>query len=139
MKIIIADTIPTTCQRVVVSLPYAPGANTYWRMVGGRMILSAAARAYRKDVARILAGHVPFSGDVEIVVDVYRPIKSGDLDGRLKQLLDALQGHLYHDDKQIVRINAARYDDKLNPRIEVQVTQALAAAKGGTRTAITGD
>ena len=129
MKILIADTALAMRPAVKVTLPYAPGANTYWRMVNGRMILSAAARAYRSDVARLLVNHVPFNGDVEIVVDVYRPIKSGDLDGRLKQLLDALQGHLYHDDKQIVRINAARYDDKLNPRIEVQVTQADTGAK----------
>ena len=122
MKIVITDTDKAVRSVVNITLPYCPSANTYWRMVKGRMILSAAARAYRLEVARILAGHVPVSGDIEITVDVYRPIRSGDLDGRLKQLLDALQGHLYHDDKQIVRINAARYDDKTNPRIEVQVT-----------------
>jgi crossover junction endodeoxyribonuclease RusA len=108
---------------VTVTLPYPPSANRYWRKFRGNMVVSAEAKAYREVVATRLYGVKPYTGDVSLTVGVYRPQKSGDLDGRLKQLLDALQGYLYVDDKQIVRIVADRYDDKANPRVEVTVAE----------------
>jgi Holliday junction resolvase RusA-like endonuclease len=38
-------------------------------------------------------------------------------------LEDALNGLAYEDDKQIVELHAYRYDDKKNPRIEIEVEQ----------------
>lgn len=58
-------------------------------------------------------------GPVAVVVKVYRAAKRGDLDNFMKCLLDGLQGTAYKNDKQIVEMHSYRYDDKLNPRVEV--------------------
>lgn len=105
-------------------LPYPPSANRYWRTFRGRTVVSAEAKAYKKDVS--LKGCIPFDGPVALTVRLYRPQKSGDLDNRLKVLCDALNGHAWHDDKQVEEIHAYRYDDKANPRVEVEV-RALGA------------
>lgn len=106
-----------------VVLPYPPSVNHYWRVVRGRPILSAEARAYKVGVllrART-QGMTPLDGPVCVSVTVYRPRRIGDLDNVLKGLLDALRGVAYADDKQVVEIHARRLDDAANPRVEVTV------------------
>lgn len=109
-----------------LTLPYPVSANRYWRNVSGRMVRSAQATAYKEAVGYLcnLAGIEPLEGDVRLALDLYRPRRSGDLDNFLKVLGDALQGHAYVDDKQVVEIHARRFDDKHNPRVEVEVCDA---------------
>ena len=66
----------------------------------------------------------PLTGPVTLTVTWFRKIRRGDLDNRLKVLLDALNGVLYVDDDQVVEIHAFRKDDRLNPRVEVEVRVA---------------
>jgi Holliday junction resolvase RusA-like endonuclease len=89
----------------------------------GFMRKSAEAIAYYK-----LAGFEASNQGVEIThrnvsitLKVYRARKSGDLDNRIKPLLDALQGVAFYDDKQVIEIHAFRFDDKHNPRVEVTI------------------
>ena len=63
-------------------------------------------------------------GPVGVSAIVYFPNRRGDLDNRLKPVLDALQGVAYSDDRQIVAINAVRQIDKDSPRVEVAVWAA---------------
>lgn len=107
-------------------LPMPPTANLYWRLVGGRLVISAEARAYKKlvDSAVRGAGYRRLEGPVKVSMDVFRQRKSGDLDNRQKCVLDALQGHLYGNDSQIVEIHARRFEDKANPRVEIVVSSA---------------
>ena len=110
----------------MITLPYPPSANRYWRVVNNRPIISAQARAY-KDEAGWLAkaqGVQPQTGDLAVTIAVYRPQRRGDLDNVLKVLLDALIGIAYEDDSQITEINAKRFDDKDNPRVEIDVVEA---------------
>ena len=100
-------------------LPYPPSANRYWRTFRGRAVVSAEARAYKADVK--LKGCIPFVGPVALIARFYRPQRSGDLDNRLKVLCDALNGHAWDDDSQVVEIHAYRHDDKARPRVEVEV------------------
>lgn len=106
-----------------VTLPYPPSANRYFRVFRGHAVLSAEAKAYKKQVAAILtaAGWKPAAGDVSYVAHVYRPLRSGDLDNRLKVLGDALTGFAWLDDKQVVELHAYRHDDKANPRVEMSI------------------
>ena len=106
-----------------LTLPYPPSSNRYWRHYRGVTVISDEARAYRTGVYMIscAAGAVPLDGPVCLTVTVYRPRKSGDLDNRLKVLLDALQGTAYQDDKQVRELHAYLRDDKDNPRVEVRV------------------
>lgn len=115
-----------------ITLPYPPSANRYWRTFRGRSVLSAEAKAYKKQVAAILtaAGWTPAEGPVAYTANIYRPLKSGDLDNRLKVLGDALTGFAWVDDKQVVELHAYRHDDKANPRVEMEI---VALADGPPR------
>lgn len=106
-----------------ITLDYPPSANRYWRNVGGRMVRSAAATAYKQAAGWLCrtAGMEPLHGDVRVALAFYRPTKRGDLDNLLKVTLDALIGHAYDDDSQIRRIHASLHDDKDCPRVEVEV------------------
>lgn len=108
---------------MTITLPSPVSANRYWRNFRGRMVVSAEAKAYKEQVAWIAraAGMELLTGDVSVTMKVYRPAKRGDIDNAAKILLDSLNGIAYSDDSQIVEIHAYRYDDKANPRVEVEV------------------
>lgn len=111
-----------------LTLPYPPSVNRYWRMVRGMMILSAEARDYKKDVSAIALDGIcrhqkPLLGPVAVSIAVYRPRKSGDLDNTLKAVLDSIKGIAYVDDSQVEYIQAFRYDDKENPRVEIEIKE----------------
>lgn len=108
---------------MIIELPYPPSVNNMYRSVKGRLILSTEGRTYKAEVGYVVnqLDMEPLDGDVEVNVQVYRPRKAGDLDNRLKATLDALEGVAYHNDRQIKRIIAERFDDKANPRVVVKI------------------
>lgn len=107
-------------------------------------MVSAAARAYRRAVAdhalearfgwptpglhydsRAVDLRPAFpEGDVVVVLQWWRAAKRGDLDGRIKVVLDALQGVAYTNDKQVAGLTMARGEDPERPRLEVEVHRA---------------
>ena len=112
---------------MTITLPYPPSSNRYWRVANNRTYKSAEAKQYQELVGWTVkaAGVQPLAGNVSIKVNIYRPRKSGDLDNRLKIVIDSLNGIAYEDDRQIVEIHARRFDDKNNPRVEIEVTNCL--------------
>ncbi len=108
-----------------ITLPYPPSLNRMYRSVKGRVLLSKDGRQYKSNIEQICTVKriKPFSGEVSVKVDLFRPEKRGDLDNSLKALLDSIQGFAYHNDAQIVHINAFRHDDKADPRVEVEITE----------------
>lgn len=93
----------------VVYLPSPPTSNLYWRLVRGRLIKSKAARQY----ARMVQERVPVAPLGEalgVEVRWARKHRRGDLDNRLKVVLDALRGIVWLDDKQIVELHAYRVE-----------------------------
>jgi Holliday junction resolvase RusA-like endonuclease len=54
---------------------------------------------------------------------VFRPARRGDLDNTLKSILDSLTGIAWDDDSQVRCIYAERREDKVNPRVEVEIIQ----------------
>lgn len=121
---------------IQANIPYPPSVNRYWRslVVGGRarVVISRAGREFRERVQMhmIAARAVPMDGPVQVTMLVYRPARRGDLDNTAKAILDALQGHAYHDDSQIVMLHMERFDDKEDPRVEIRVTSVDAQASG---------
>ena len=108
-----------------LTLPLPPSANRYWR-VGhhGRLHVSIEAQAYKQGVRlRALTNGLkkPLAGPVVASFGIFRARRSGDLDNRLKVILDALKGIAFEDDSQIVELHARRYDDPENPRVEVRI------------------
>lgn len=106
-------------------LPMPPSVNRYWTniVVGRRAmnVLSSEALAYKNTVKEIAALDTLVYSDIAVVLKIYRPQRSGDIDNPLKGLFDALKGVVYADDKQIVELHAFRFEDKHNPRIAVQI------------------
>ncbi len=92
----------------------------------GTMVKTQEARDFALGVAMLARTEKlrPLEGAVSIRIDVYRPRQSGDLDNRLKAILDALQGTGFHNDSQIVEIIARRFDDPKHPRVEVWIEEA---------------
>lgn len=112
---------------ITITLPEPPSANRYWRNARGRFVRSTAANNYKSTVGwQAIAQGVgnPLDGEVAVTLRWFRGRRSGDLDNRIKVAVDALNGIAYEDDKQIVELHAFRFDDKQNPRLEVQVCAA---------------
>lgn len=108
-------------------LPMPPSANVYWRVSNGIVHVSKVARDYKITagwLAKAAGVHTPLAGDVAVTVTVYRPERRGDLDNRLKVLLDSLKGIAFEDDDQVVEIHAYRRDTPKDGRISVEVALA---------------
>jgi crossover junction endodeoxyribonuclease RusA len=92
------------------------------------MVLSDQARAYKKEIyLRALVAKlkmVPREADCAVTLRWFRSRKSGDLDNRIKIVLDALQGTAYEQDSQVSELHAFRLDDPKNPRLEISVERA---------------
>jgi Holliday junction resolvase RusA-like endonuclease len=119
-----------------ITIPYPPSANDYYRSIGrGRMLLSSDGRNYKTAVTYIAYRErmKQLEGELVIYLDLFRPQKSGDLDNRIKPVLDALIKNAYADDKQIVEIHARRWDDKVNPRVEVRIESIALPSTDGKK------
>lgn len=107
------------------TLPYPPSTNRLWKNFRGMMVMSSEARAYKANAAEIAARSgvklIPCS-DVAVTLIIYRPRRSGDLDNRIKAVLDCIKGIAWTDDKQVKRLAAERFEDPAKPRVEVTVT-----------------
>jgi crossover junction endodeoxyribonuclease RusA len=107
-----------------LTLPPPISANRYWRTYRNRVTVSAEAKTYKTAVGWIARAAIdePLTGDVAVTLRVYRKAKRGDLDNYNKVLLDSLSGIAYTDDSQVTELHTYRYDDKHNPRVEVEIT-----------------
>jgi crossover junction endodeoxyribonuclease RusA len=113
---------------ITLNLPLPPSANRYWRLFRGRTVKSWEATAYQEQagwLAKAAGLRDPFTGPVAVIVRVYRQRRSGDLDNKLKCLFDSMNGIAWADDSQIVEIHAYMSDDKTNPRVEIEIAEAL--------------
>lgn len=133
-----------TAGMVELVVPYPISANRYWRtrvVVPNGNPRAAFASTYvseeaelYKEVVREFAlaeGLKPLLGEVEVEIHLYRPQRSGDLDNRIKVLLDALREIIYPDDSVICTIYAQRHEDKNNPRALVRFSQKEKDLFGG--------
>lgn len=100
----------------VVMLPYPISANRYWRNFRGRMVVSSEAKAYKDKVIWTFDALeiIPTSKPVELSMKLHPKLTTKgvanrtlmDLDNCIKVCLDALQGVLYVNDKQVKKLTA---------------------------------
>lgn len=91
-------------QEVTITLPYPPTVNHAWghNRHGGKY-LRKSGRTFRLAVATALVGVERFgSARVSVGIELYPPTRAGDIDNRIKPLLDALeQAGLFDNDRQV--------------------------------------
>lgn len=112
---------------IKLTLPWPPATNNLYRTLVLKdkiiRVKTGQAKKFANEVGKICQSQriKPFIGDVAVDVKAYRPRRVGDLDGTFKAAFDALKGHAYNDDKQIAEIHAVRFEDKNNPRVEIEI------------------
>jgi crossover junction endodeoxyribonuclease RusA len=97
-------------------------------------VLSAPAKSFNRDVARIVAAqrsssHLSSGAERAIgesllgvyLVYYFETPRKRDLDGGLKITLDALGRALGFDDRNVVDLHLAKRIDPLHPRVEVEL------------------
>ena len=115
MKIIIeGDPHPMARPRVVKGHVYYLSRDIEWRELIRWTCLQAMAR------------REPYECALEVRAKFYRKLNPvskcyGDIDNLLKGLFDGMNGIVFKDDSQIVKVTAEKYCDKENPRAEVEV------------------
>ena len=114
---------------VVITLPYPPSVNHYWRRVGPRTLISRQGRAFRKDVCALLGGggprKPPAGGRIALCMDAFPPDRRRrDLDNLQKPVLDALQhACLYEDDSQVDLLVTRRRRPVKGGRLDVRIDE----------------
>lgn len=111
-----------------LTLPWPPSANTIWRNVGNRTLLSRKGREYRQAVvAQVAAEKVAASlaGRLSVVVTLYPPDRRRrDIDNHLKATLDALtHAGVWEDDEQIDRLTIVRAERRQGGAARVEIEE----------------
>lgn len=115
-----------------LTLPWPPSVNDlYMNRKGGKgrgRILTVEGRGYKQLAAALAmkAGMRPITGDVAVKMVLYRPRKSGDIDNFSKAVFDSLKGIAWNDDGQVCDMHVIRRDDKIDPRVEIEVEPCAA-------------
>lgn len=116
---------------MMITLPYPPSVNHYWRHYRGRMVISREGRTYRERVRALLAPggggdrpRKPPSGErIALAMDAFPPDRRRrDLDNIQKAVLDALEhGGVYADDSQVDLLITRRCGTTPGGRVEVRI------------------
>ena len=107
-----------------ITLPLPPSVNAMYRHAGHMVYKTADAKQWEKDAMLLLNTQwkeKPKLGAVTLVVDLFMKTLAGDIDNRLKALLDIMQGKVYVNDKQINHLTIRKFKYAKNPRVIVQV------------------
>jgi len=116
---------------MMMTLPYPPSINRYYRHVGYRTLISREGRTFRKNVCALLAGaggnggprKPPAGGRIALAMDAFPPDRRvRDLDNLQKPTLDALQhAGVYADDEAIDLLLTRRRHVVPGGRLEIEM------------------
>ena len=100
---------------MILTLPYPPSVNTYWRANGKRRFLSKAGVEFKQAVQEyVIDNSIPKFGSVRLRMDVVirpRSRRVFDIDNLLKAILDSLMdAGVYDDDSQVDDLRITRGD-----------------------------
>ena len=88
-----------------IDLPWPPSANTYYRHVGPRVLISAKGRRYRNTVIKLVGGKgIDFGAeDIRVEIDAFAPDRRWrDSDNIEKAVFDSMEkAKLFKNDRQI--------------------------------------
>lgn len=93
---------------IVLSLPFPPSVNTYYRRGQHATYLSQKGRDYKAKISDLVSEYRPaienaLEGRLSVFVAISSPTKRQyDIDNRIKPLFDALQhAGVFNDDEQV--------------------------------------
>ena len=118
---------------IILTLPFPPSMNTYWRNFRGRTVLSKKGREYKLAIQDyVVTNKVAKLGDARLKVTMVlmpRDKRKIDIDNRIKSVLDGLQDSgVFDDDWQIDELSIVRgepiKDGKIVVCIEVKPRQS---------------
>lgn len=95
---------------MIITLPWPPTANTYWRHVGSRVLISKKGRAYRKLIGGLcleqgVSGKFLQGRLAVAIVAILPDRRCRDLDNLCKSTLDSLtHAGVWEDDSQIAML-----------------------------------
>jgi len=100
---------------MILTLPYPPSVNTYWRANGKRRFISKAGVEFKHAVQEyVINNAIPKLGSARLRVDIVirpRSRRVFDIDNLLKAILDALMNAgVYDDDSQVDDLHITRGD-----------------------------
>jgi crossover junction endodeoxyribonuclease RusA len=98
---------------MMLTLPYPPSVNTYWRANGKRRFISKAGVEFKNAVQEyVIDNKIPKLGDARIRMDIVirpRSRRIFDIDNLLKAILDSLMNAgVYDDDSQVDDLHIIR-------------------------------
>lgn len=112
--------------RIVVPVQ-AVATNQTYRTGRGRFFKSPEAEAYRTRLQlaarQAMKGRQPFDDPVVVEIDFVFGSNRPDVDGPIKPTLDALEGHVYANDRQVRALHVYRYVEKNTPCVRIAVTK----------------
>ena len=120
-------------RQLIFEIPLDPVPLARPKFSHGRAYLPPRSRSYRAAVQDVVNQLMksrnlePFTGELICRLKFFRKFKPttrnfGDIDNHVKAILDALQGLLFVDDRQIVSIAAQKLKDTDRPRTQISFT-----------------
>ena len=120
-----------TADNFQIVLPLPPGVNNQYVSVGRRRVLSAPAKSFNRDVAKLIAAQRT-SGQLSTATEqalassllgvylvyFFQTPHRRDLDGGLKICLDALARTIGFDDRAVVDLHLSKKIDPLRPELK---------------------
>lgn len=111
----------------MISLPWPPSVNRYWRSAMGRVLISAEGRKYRRavDAECFLHRVRGTAGPLAVSIVAHAPDgRRRDLDNLLKAPLDALtHAGAWEDDSQISDLRIMWGEPSKPGRLEITITE----------------
>jgi len=103
-----------------------PSKSNSYRIANNRLFKTKVVTQY-EDTFKMQCGQYRgkmIEGRFELILDVYLPSDRQDLDGVFKVILDCMQSSkVVANDRKCIRIVAQKFIDKVNPRIEFEITE----------------
>jgi len=117
---------------VILTLPWPPSVNHYWRMWRNRMVISKEGREFRRRVERLCAAPAGVVGNnngnkkpprIALCMDAFPPDRRRrDLDNLQKASLDSLaHAGVYEDDSQIDLLIVRRCEPNKPGMLSVEI------------------
>lgn len=118
-----------------LEMPFPPSVNVCWRAVGGRSILSARGRVFRRDAIRACGDAAGIAGPVTVKIYLYPPDRRRrDVDNYAKAILDALvHAGVLEDDSQIDRLVMMRMPPEAGGRAVVRIYEGSITSRMNRR------